>query len=346
MPRDKRFVVTKVEVEGREETKVVEVPDFDPEPWGADAELRVVGQCVPRMDALEKVTGRATYTVDVRRPGMLHAVIVRAPIAHGRVLTLDLSPALAVPGVRAVLRREDVERVRYDSGHLFDTTIRFAGQPLAAICAESAEAAERGARAVLLRTETEGHAVTATAALAPDAPLVRSKGNTSRNSPRITSRGDVEAGLRDADVLVRRVYTTQTALHTALEPHAAVAEWNGEQLTIWESTQGIFNTRTDVAATLGLRLSQVRVIKEHMGGGFGAKNGAHASTYIAAALAMKTGAPVRCVYDREGEQVDAGNHAARDDRRHARRQAHGTPARGRCRHGRRRLVRRSGKDLP
>ena len=314
MPRDKRFVVTKVEVEGREETKVVEVPDFDPAPWDRDAELDVVGQCVPRMDALEKVTGKATYTVDVRRPGMLHAAIVRAPIAHGRVLTLDLAPALAVPGVRAVLRREDVERLRYDSGQLFDTTIRFAGQPLAAVCAEDAEAAARGARAVVLKTETEPHAVTAAAALAPNAPLVRSKGNTSKNSPRVIARGDVAAGLRDADVVVRRAYTTQTALHTALEPHAAVADWNGEQLTIWESTQGIFHTRSDIAAAFGLRLSQVRVVKEHMGGGFGAKNGAHASTYVAVALAMKTRAPVRCVYDREGEQVDAGNRSATSQR--------------------------------
>ncbi|MGH7639226.1 MAG: xanthine dehydrogenase family protein molybdopterin-binding subunit [Gemmatimonadaceae bacterium] len=314
MPRDKRFVVTKVEVEGREETKVVEVPDFDPVPWSADAQLDVVGQSVPRLDALEKVTGRATYTVDLRRPGMLHAAIVRAPIAHGRVLTLDLAPALAVPGVRAVLRGEDVDDVRYDSGQLFDTTIRFAGQPLAAVCAESAEAAERGARAVVLRTEAESHAVTADAALQPDAPLVRAKGNRSRNSPRISSRGDVEAGLRAADVVVRRVYTTQTALHTALEPHAAVAEWSGVQLTIWESTQGIFNTRSDIAETFGLKLGQVRVIKEHMGGGFGAKNGAHASTYIAAALAMKTGMPVRCVYDREAEQMDAGNRSATTQR--------------------------------
>ena len=314
MRPDKRFVVTKVEVEGREETKVVEVPAFDPVPWDVNAELDVVGQCVPRVDALEKVTGRATYTVDVRRPGMLHAAIVRAPVAHGRVLSLALAPALAVSGVRAVLRREDVEAVRYDSGQLFDTTIRFAGQPLAAVCADSAEAARRGVSAVVLKTETEPHAVTATAALTPGAPLVRGTGNTSRNSPRVTSRGNVDEGLRHADVVVRRVYTTQTALHTALEPHAAVAEWNGDQLTIWESTQGIFNTRSDIAAAFGLRLSQVRVIKEHMGGGFGAKNGAHASTYIAAALAIKTGAPVRCVYDREGEQVDAGNRSATTQR--------------------------------
>lgn len=310
----KRFVVTKVEVEGREETRVAEVPAFEPLPWTADTPMDVVGQCVPRMDALEKVTGRAVYTADVRRAGMLHAVVIRAPVARGRVLTLDLAPCLEVPGVRAVLHHEDVEGIRYDSGQLFDPTIRFAGQPLAAVCADTAEAAMRAARAAIVRVETEPHAVTARAALAADAPRVRPKGNTSKNSPRIAGRGDVDAGLRAADVVIRREYRTPTALHTALEPHGAVAEWSGDRLTIWESTQGIFNTRSDVAEAFGLKHSQVRVIKEYMGGGFGAKNGAHASTYIAVALARKTGAPVRCVYDREGEQTDAGNRSATTQR--------------------------------
>lgn len=310
MAAGKRFVVTRVEVEGREEVKVVEVPAFDPPPWDDTARLDVVGQCVPRADAEDKVTGRATYTADVRPAGMLYAAIVRAPVAHGRVLTLDLAPALAIPGVRATLRCEEVEGLRYDSGQLFDETIRFAGQPIAAVCAETYDAARRAARAVVVRVEALPHAVTAEAALAPDAPRTRPKGNVSRNSPRVTQRGDVEAALRTADVVVRRTYRTPCALHTALEPHGAVASWNGDRVTIWESTQGIFNTRSDVAEGLGLKLSQVRVIKEHMGGGFGAKNGVHASTWVAVALARKTGRPVRCVYDREGEQVDAGNRSA------------------------------------
>ena len=306
----KRFVSTKVEVEGREETRIVEVPEFEPVPWTADTPMEVVGQCVPRMDALEKVTGQAIYTADVRRAGMLHAHIVRASIAHGRVTALDLTPALEIPGVRGVLRREDVEGIRYDSGQLFDQTIRFAGQPLAAVCAETAEAAERAAKAVIVRVETENHAVSIEAALAPAAPLVRSKGNTSKHSPNIMERGDAEAALRTAAVVVHREYRTPTALHTAMEPHGAVAEWSGDHLTVWESTQGIFNTRSDLAEAFGLKLTQVRVIMDHMGGGFGAKNGAHASTYIAVALARKAGAPVRCVLDREGEQVDSGNRSA------------------------------------
>ena len=307
---DKRFVVTKVEVEGREETKVVEVPAFEPTPWTEDVQLDVVGQCVPRMDALEKVTGRAIYTADVRRAGMLHAAVVRSPIANGRVLSIDFGPALEIPGVREVLRREDVDGIKYDSGQLFDANIRFAGQPLAAVCADSPHAAERGARAVIVKLDTAPHAVSIEAALAPDAALVRPKGNRAKGSPRVTTRGDVEKGFAAADVVVEREYRTPTVLHTALEPHGAVAEWSGSEVTVWESTQGIFNTRADLAAAFGLKLTQVRVIKDYMGGGFGAKNGAHASTYIAVALAKKAGAPVRCVWDREGEQTDAGNRSA------------------------------------
>jgi len=310
----KRFVSTKVEVEGREDTRIVELPDFEPAPWTADTPLEVVGQCVPRMDALEKVTGQATYTVDVRRTGMLFTAVIRSPVAHGRVKTLDLGPALEVAGVRAVLRRDDVEGVRYDSGQLFDTTIRFAGQPLAAIAAETQDAADRAARAAIVLVDVEPHAVSIAAALAPNAPRVRSQGNTSKHSPRVAQRGDVDTALKDAEVVIRREYQTPTAIHTPLEPHAAVAEWNGEHVTVWESTQGIFNTRSDLAEAFGLRLTQVRVIKDYMGGGFGAKNGASPAAYIAVALAKKTRFPVRCVWDREGEQVDAGNRSATTQR--------------------------------
>lgn len=304
---NKRFVATTVEVEGREETRIVEIPAFEPVAWTEGAPLDVVGQSVPRMDALEKVTGRARYTVDVRRAGMLYASVVRAPIAHGRVLTLDLGPALAVPGVRGVLLRDEVEGVRHDGGQLFDQTIRYAGQPLAAVCADSPHAADLGVGAAILTVERESHAVTSAAALRPDAPLVRPKGNTSRNSPRVARRGDVDAALNAADVVIHREFRTPVALHTSMEPHAAVAEWNGDRVTVWESTQGIFNTRADLAEAFGLKHSQVRVIKEYMGGGFGAKNGASQCAYIAVALAKKAGRPVSCAWDREGEQVDAGN---------------------------------------
>ncbi len=178
------------------------------------------------------------------------------------------------------------------------------------MCAETQDAADRAAKAAVVIVQAEPHAVSIEAAIDPDAPLVRPKGNLGKGSPRVTSRGDVEAGLRSARCRRRREYRTPTALHTAMEPHGAVAEWSGDCVTVWESTQGIFNTRSDLAAAFGLKLTQVRVITEYMGGGFGAKNGAHASTYIAVAISRKVGAPVRCVLDREGEQVDSGNRSA------------------------------------
>ncbi len=309
-PRARRFVATKVEIEGREETKIVELPDRNPEPWKAGADLHVVGTRVPRMDALEKVTGAARFTADLHRPGMTFAVIVRSPAPAGHLAAIDASAALAMPGVRALLTLDDVRGIRADAGQLLDDTIRYAGQPLCVVCADTFGAARAAAAAVKLSIEPAPHVVTADQALAEDAPKVRSRGNVSPRSPRIIQRGDVDAGLRAADVTITREYRTPVALHTALEPHGAVAEWEGDRLTVWESTQGIFMTRRDLAAAFELKLTNVRVMKDYMGGGFGAKNGASAAAYIAAALSRKIGRPVRCVFDRYGEQVDAGNRSA------------------------------------
>jgi len=306
----KRFVTTKVEVEGREETKVVELPTREPEPWGEDASLHVVGRRDKRMDALEKVTGEAEYTADVQLPGMLHVALARASVAAGRITTLDLAPALAMPGVRGALTADDVPGIKLDGVQLFDRTIYYASQPIAAICADTLEIAERAVRATRIEIEPLPHAIDAASALADNAPRVKPHGNTHRASPRVVNRGDIEAGLRDADITIMREYRTPVALHSALEPHGAVAAWSGDRVTVWESTQGIFNTRADIAEAFGLPLSSVRVVKNYMGGGFGAKNGASSAAYTAVALSRKLRRPVRCIFDREGEQTDAGNRTA------------------------------------
>src|SRR6185503_20933938 len=289
------------------ETKIVEVPSREPAPWGDDAELHVVGKSVPRMDALEKITGDARYTADMQLPRMLYAALLRAPVARGRVVSIDLSPALALDGVRGAVTSDDVPDIKLDGISLFDHTIHYAHQPIAAICADSLEIAERALRAIEVDVKLDPHVANAHDALSTDAPRIRSTGNMPRRSPRVASRGDVAAGLEAADVTITREYRTPVALHTALEPHGAVADWSGGFLTVWESTQGIFMTRADVASAFELPLSKVRVIKNYMGGGFGSKNGASHATYAACALARKLGQPVRCIFDREGEQSDAGN---------------------------------------
>lgn len=303
-----RFVTTTVEVEGRTETRVVEMPAFSVEPWGADALLTHVGARARRVDALVKASGRPGYTTDIRRPHQLYAAIVRSRVARGRVVSLDTAAALALPGVLDVLLGADVP----SRTKLFPAEITYYGQPLAAVCAETAEIAERAAALVVVMTEQLRHSSTVAQAIAPDAEPVRPglSNNLLFKEPRTHARGDVTAGLAAADVTITREVRTPCVLHTALEPHSAVAEWEGDHLTVWESTQGIFRVRDNLAKNLGVPLTNVRVICEAMGGGFGAKNYAGAQTYIAALFAKRLGRPVSCVIDRAGEQVDTGNRPA------------------------------------
>ena len=319
----KRFVTTTVEVEGRSETKVVEVPEHDPAPWNVDAALSIVGQRVVRLDATDKVTGRARYTTDIARVGLLHAAILRSTIARGTA-TLDVTAARDVEGVVDIITAEQLDRrIRLSGGMLFDPTVAYAGQPLAAVCAETLDAAWRGVRAIVVRYENEPPIGTFSAAVAAGAPQVRKSSrpptgdhpvNLARTSPDIVERGDVSRGLAEAAAVVRRTYRTPVALHTAMEPHGALAEWEGDRVTVWESTQAVFAVREHLAKGLGVTQSSVRVIKEHMGGGFGAKTSAGAHTFVAALLAKRTGRPVRCINDREAEQTDAGNRPSTEQR--------------------------------
>jgi len=296
--RRKRYVATIVEIEGRDERRVVETPAFDVPPWTEQEQLAIVGTRAPRVDAPAKVAGRATYTSDVSLPGMLYAIIVRAPLGPGHLERLEVPAARAVPGVVDVLTADDLTRPTKFSGvALFDPAILYAGQPVAAVCAESREAAEAGAAAL--------------------APLVRSSQPVldpvvaaANEEPDVVERGDVERGLKEAAVLVRREYRTPSQLHSALEPHGAVALYDGDRLTVWESTQGVFRVRDDVARAMSMPRSAVRVLMDHMGGGFGAKNHAGPHTIAAALFARRTGKPVRCVLQREEEQIDTGHRPA------------------------------------
>ena len=304
------FVETVVEVEGRSEKRIVELPTFEPAPWTEAAQLSIVGSRATRVDAAEKVTGRARYTVDIARPGMLIAIILRSPVAKGKITSFDAAAARAVPGVFAVLAPGDAPPLT----RLFPLKVSYAGQPVAAVCAESFGAAAAGARAMAMQFESLPFAATFEAATAPGAPLVRSTGNVMEEMPHVESRGDVDAGLRAADVTVTREYRTPVQLHSALEPHVTVAEWEGEHLTVWESTQGIFRVREGIAEALEIPQSRVRVIKQYMGGGFGAKNGAGAHTFVAALFARSTGRAVQCFNTRKAEQTDAGNRPATTQR--------------------------------
>jgi len=301
----KRFVTTTVEIEGREEIAVVEVPAFEPQPWGKDARLDTVGHAVPRLDAIDKVTGRARYTHDIHFPGMLHARLVRAGIPAGWVTKLDLDRARALSGVRAALTGADLPRIPWLGGEpLFGPAVHYWGQPLAAVAADTEAIARDAVRLARVRYRPASFQVEPPAG---KASLRTGHFGVTPPETRREERGDVTAALGRAEVSVTAVYRVPAVVHQALETHGSVVHWDGDHVTVYDSTQGIFRVRRELAEHLGLGQHQVRVVSEYMGGGFGGKNSCGAYTVIAALLSKATGRPVRCIWDRHEECVDAGH---------------------------------------
>ena len=180
--------------------------------WGQEAHLDVVGRRVPRVEGEAKVTGRARYAYDVRLPGQLYAAVLRSPHPHARIRRIDTSRAERLPGVHAVVSSTNAAEVEwYEDSRLFDTTLRFAGEEVAAVAAESPAIAGDALRLIEVQYEVLPFVVSLEAALRPDAPRLREEGNLA-GEPTVYERGDVEGALREAEVTVDEVYSTQTAL--------------------------------------------------------------------------------------------------------------------------------------
>jgi xanthine dehydrogenase YagR molybdenum-binding subunit len=289
------------------ETKLHVVEESDVQAWPADAALNVVGKGYSRLEALEKVTGRARYSYDVRLPRQLYARVLRSPYPHARIRSIDASAAGHLPGVHAVLTSANAPKIGwYDDSYIFDTTVRFIGDEVAAVAAETEELADDALRLIEVEYEPLPFVTDFDDALDPNAPNARKGGNITQE-PTVYDRGDVEAGLHEADVVVDHVYETSTQLHNCLEPHGCTAFWSGDNLTLWDSTQSIFTVRDQVARALGMPQHRLRVIKHHMGGGFGSKQIAWKQDVIAALLSRQASRPVQLMLDRTAENLAVGN---------------------------------------
>ncbi|MET0619333.1 MAG: xanthine dehydrogenase family protein molybdopterin-binding subunit [Thermoanaerobaculia bacterium] len=306
---------TRVGFNGEFQTKEITVAPGDPAPWDPSTKFSLLGKRIPRLDATAKASGEARYSIDVRLPGMLYARILRSPYAAATVKSIDLVPARTLPGVKAAL-------VLTEPGE----KIRFAGQEVAAVAADSPERVDDALRAIVVAYEPRPFVVGIEAAEKSNAPLVfdtkaetkasagdveeRAKGLARKGNvvgPRASGKGDVEAGFRECDAIVEATYVTQVQCHSALETHGLVAQWEGDNLNVWASTQGIYSVRDDLAEALKIPASRVRVVTEYMGGGFGAKFGPRIEGIAAARLAKESGAPVKLFLDRKEEQTATGN---------------------------------------
>ena len=284
-------------------------PGKEPEPWG---KTNVVGKPRPRIDAYERVSGAAIYPSDVLMPHTLYGAILRCPHPHAVVKKVDTTKAEIMPGVRSVIGASTPEadlRWPYSketSAELFDPHCRFEGEAVAAVAAETPYQAMDALAAIHVEYEVKPFVVDERKALEADAPRVHERGNRV-GKKNVYERGDIEKGFAEADVVLEQTYRTECELHTPLELHGCVAHWDGDQLVIHESTQGVYAVQARVAQVLGLPLSKVRVIGHYLGGGFGSKLQAGKYTIIASILAKKTGRPVKLFLTREETFLCVGN---------------------------------------
>ncbi len=302
------------DVSARYHTEGIDVPETvnpaeDQQPWTS---TEVVGKPLPRTDGYERISGSAVYPSDMTLPGMLYGAMLRCPHAHAVVTNVDTSEAENMPGVHAVISaftpddratRPHSEFIRTE---LFNPHCRYEGESVAAVAADTPYHARDALRAIRVEYDVRPFLADERKALESDAPHVHEQGNRS-GSPGTHERGDVEAGFAEADVVLEEEFRTECQLHAPMEPHGCVASWDGDSLTIWESTQGVYNIQPAVAAALNMPLSRVRVIGHYMGGGFGSKLQEGKYTHAAVILAKKTARPVKFTLSREETFLATGN---------------------------------------
>jgi len=276
---------------GFEREVEIEVPDGPPASWGDPATHRILGKRNPRPEGPLKVTGKAKYSSDIVLPGMCYGRYLMSPYAAATLQTLDLAPAQALPGVKAVLRlKNDGASVMYH------------GEPVAAVAATTPEIAEDALRAIKATYQVQPHVVDPARAVQPNAPKVRPDIQSNVQAPGENRNGDVDAAFRECDAVIENNYEAQTRLHCCLETHGCTAKWDGPKLTIWASTQDIGGVRNQAGGQAG-GAANVSVICEHMGGGFGSKFGLGPEGDTAVKLAKAANAPVKFMLTRAEEQL-------------------------------------------
>ena len=271
-----------------------------------------------RADGPDKVTGSGRYTADLTFTGQLVGKFKYAEVSHARITKLDVSAARAIPGVFAVITAADVPDVRYSYGLADRTlfakdTVRFEGEVVAAVAAISETIAAQALSAIVFEYDELTPTVDLEAAIADGAPLVHADiesyevtGDTPHHGNVATHSsieiGDASAALATADHVITSRYVADASHATPIEPRAVVAQWEGERVTVWTSTQVPFDARNGVCETLEMPSNRVRIIAPHVGGGFGGKCGAHFEPHIAA-LARAAKRPVKLVFSRWEEFV-------------------------------------------
>ena len=281
--------------------------DKPPQVPVTETPLAAVGRSLPRPDARAKVTGEATFAADLYFEGMLHARVLRSRYPHARLLRVDTSRAKTLPGVVAVLTADDVPGaknhglVRPDWPVLAYDKVRYVGDAIALVAAETEEIAEKALELIQVEYEPLPVVTSPQMALASDAPLVHDTGNLLKHIK--VRKGDMEKGFAEADVIVEREYRTPSLDHAFLEPEAGVAAIDEDgKITVYVGSQIPFDDRRQIAASLAIPEQKVRVKATQVGGAFGGKEDISVQIHVAL-LAQATGRPVKLVFTREESMI-------------------------------------------
>ena len=269
--------------------------------------FQAVGHPLPRPDARAKATGEAVFAADLYFEGMLYGKVLRSRYPHARVLRVDTSQAKALPGVIAVLTAADVPGarnhglLRNDWPVLAYDKVRYVGDAVALVAAETEEIAEAGLELIEVDYEPLPVVTSAEAALAKDAPLIHEEGNVLKHLT--FHRGDVEAAFAQADIVIENEYRTPAGDHSFLEPEAGVATLDDQgNVTVYVGSQIPFDDQRQIAASLDLPLEKVRVVQTKVGGAFGGKEDIHVQIHVAL-LAQAAGRPVKLVFTRQESMI-------------------------------------------
>ncbi len=281
----------------------------------------IVGKNVRKVDGVKLVTGGAAFTDDIHIPGLLVGKILPSPHAHARIQRIDTRKAKALPGVHTVLTYKDVPRVPHTTAgqawpepspydtYLLDSKVRFVGDRVAAVAAESRAIAERALRLIEVEYEILPAVLDMEQAMAPGVAVIHDEPDSTKIFDRerniagyiLREIGSVEEGFREADLVIEREYRTQRQQHTPLEPHISIAWLDSDgRLVIRTSTQVPYHCRRQVAMILQMPVSRIHVIKPRIGGGFGGKQEMLLED-ICGALALAARRPVKIEYTREEE---------------------------------------------
>lgn len=263
----------------------------------------ITGQPIDRRDGRQKVTGAARYAAEFPMPGMVHAVLVQSTTAAGTIDGFDLAEAQGMPGVLAIITPDNATKLSRSGGVrqaitaplLQDNTIVYNGQHIGVVVAEGLDQALAAAAAVKVRT-TEGESVTSMRSALSSAYEPKTFRNGERSAD--SRRGNPDAAFDAAPFKLDATYTTPVEHHNPMEPHATIAAWDGNSLTVHTSTQGITGAQKTLAAMFGLDPDHVRIICPFVGGGFGSKGNTWPPAVLAAMAARKVARPVKLVLTR------------------------------------------------